>query len=241
MNKSLSIIFGIVILISCQNENNFEVSEIPEISLTSLQFINSDATTTYQDSLILMIKFTDGDNNLGLMPYDIDSPYHKLQFFYLRNGQLLPTQFYDNPDLIKINDIVTLPPFNCIDYAVVQSDTLYVKRNSYYYNIVVNFLVLENGEYVNFVFENTSDLWCTENFNTRFAPPTPLNHRDLDADKALIIAKMTDTFSGELKYNMVTAGFFPWFGGKTIKLRIQIFDRALNASNWIESEPIKIQ
>ena len=46
---------------------------------------------------------------------------------------------------------------------------------------------------------------------------------------------------GEINYSMVSGGFSAIFGNKTLKLEVTIYDRALNASNTMETPEFRLE
>lgn len=95
-------------------------------------------------------------------------------------------------------------------------DTFYYQRNPNYANIDVEFLVKEGGTYV--VYDWLKE-YCTISFNQRFP----------------VLSEKEGPLEGDLEYAMVTSGIKSIFSIKTMKLRINIRDRALNTSNIVET------
>jgi hypothetical protein len=103
-------------------------------------------------------------------------------------------------------------------------DTFAIRKNPYHFNINVDFLVRQNNDtYVVFDWKNSCGFGA--DFSARFP----------------ILTDGSNPLEGTLRYGMGTVGFHQLFDGKTIKLRIRIFDRALNASNVVESQPFMLQ
>lgn len=104
---------------------------------------------------------------------------------------------------------------NGVDYALV-SDLLLYKGNPNTNNIEVRFWQFENGDYVEYKFPG-----C-QNYFGRFE------------------TSATDTYAGrpiegKIRYTMKNSAFLATFGSRSIKVTVQIRDRALNVSNTIES------
>jgi hypothetical protein len=131
--------------------------------------------------------------------------------------------------IIPKNDKAVIDPSTTIEDSVssngnvfyIISDTLYYKSNPNHYNIEVDFLVEENGTFVEFDWRKN---YCST-FDGRFPVLS-------DNDNAL---------DGTLKYNMESLGFSPLFRGKKMKLRVQIKDRALHLSNVIETREFTLE
>lgn len=128
--------------------------------------------------------------------------------------------------LIDMDDQAALDPFvrrlDTLDgaggtrYIHIQ-DTLYTKINPDHYNIEVDFLVKEGNEFVEF---DWREEYCTQSFDGRFP---------------VLSDNPGTALEGTLRYGMYSIGFAPIFSVKTLKLRIQVKDRALNRSNVIET------
>jgi len=125
--------------------------------------------------------------------------------------------YTDGDGDLGLDDSDTLPPFGFHD--------------SYYYNLVVDYLKLENGIFVKtpllspHVPTNPADtlvLFDTVTFNARFK-----RLRDTEDPKAI---------SGSMDYKMTVQN--PFSPDDTIKFEIHILDRALHESNVIQTDPI---
>jgi len=102
------------------------------------------------------------------------------------------------------------------------TDTLYHVSNPNHYNIEVDFLVLVDPNNPNPALRYEEYDWREERCSTydgRFP----------------FLSETNTALDGTLKYSMESRGFQILFGGKTIKLRVQIKDRKLNKSNVIET------
>ena len=119
------------------------------------------------------------------------------------------------------------------DLGLDDSDTLlpFGFHDPYYYNLVVDYLKLENGTFVKtpllspHVPTNPADtlvLYDTVTFNARFK-----RLRETEDPKAI---------SGTMDYKMTVQN--PFSPDDTIKFEIHILDRALHESNVIQTDPI---
>ena len=119
------------------------------------------------------------------------------------------------------------------DLGLDDGDTLYPFgfHDPHYYNLVVDYLKLENGVFVKtpllspHVPTNPADtlvLYDTVTFNARFR-----RLRDTEEPKAI---------SGTIDYKLTVQN--PFSPNDTIKFEIRILDRALHVSNTIQTEPI---
>lgn len=191
----------------------------PKIELKSLNIY--EAASTYEDSAILVINFEDGDGDLGLNGNDILPPYHPFTVFPDENNKV-----------IKYGDSDTLPPYSCEHYEIMKDeedtvsvsyDTIYVQRNPNHYNYFIDIFYKEtkNDEYVKYKFDN-----CIT-FNARFPY---LNTENKDRP-----------LKGDLQFTMYPIRLRLLFRNyEKIKFRIAIQDRALNRSNYIETEPFNV-
>ena len=105
-------------------------------------------------------------------------------------------------------------------YAVV--DYFYIRSNPFQYNFIVEFLVKNNdGTFTEYDFR---EQFC-ETYDGRFPILT-------DKERAL---------EGVINYSMVSSGFLETFSIKTLKLRVTIYDRALNISNTVETPEFRLE
>lgn len=230
-------LFVLIIFSSCYPTPNFP--DTPAIALSNLYFVEGNT-----DSLVVSLSFEDGDGDLGLNTTNY--PYHEFNYYSAVDGEELhakaarETRSVVNyiPEMIRFSHkrtgaIDSLPPytapFNCTRWktnpeinGVLVEDTVYYQRNQTYYNIFITFLVKEtvNSEFEVLNFESIS---CAFNsYNGRF--PRML---DEDEDKAL---------EGVITYKMPGLVLSDLLDRKIIKLRMFIYDRALNQSNVVETQ-----
>ncbi len=242
-------------LVSCFDPP--EYSNVPAIEFESVSFVDVPDTPTEfnPDSLILVIRFKDGDGDLGLDandPYDTLYPYHTRTFFdTIRNSPV--GYYYPTIDTTYITyktfrtdrygwkpklSFDTLPsftkPYNCVNWDILSKDgvvdTFYFELNPYQYNIKVQFFVQQsNGDFKEFNWtEEFAYPQCGITLDGRF----PILSKDLSRSAAL---------DGRIRYSMPSLGFNFLFSIKTLKLRVTVFDRALNESNAVETPPFTLQ
>jgi hypothetical protein len=238
--------FIALFLLSCFDPP--EYSNIPTIEFEDVTFVDV-SNTSDPDSLILIVQFKDGDGDLGLDandPNDTLFPFQSRTFFDTIPNSQLGYYFPGGPDNIYITyrtkrtnpNYDTLPPFskpyNCVNWEILninnQVDTFYFQRNPYHYNITVDYLV-KNADGTFTEFDWTKEFsypQCGITFDGRF----PILSRDLSRSAAL---------DGKIRYGMASTGFNILFSIKTLKLRITIFDRALNRSNTVETPEFTLQ
>jgi hypothetical protein len=191
-----------------------ELPIIPAIEFESVEFVQADGP----DSLIVSVHFTDGDGDLGLTSDDIYPPY-----------QAYDVVLDENNDTIKYGSAPGLPEYNPIDYIILRdangspTDTILVKINENHYNFFVRFFQKKYGKYTEFD-------WRDKPFYQTFDGRFPLLN---NSDKSRPL-------EGSLRYGMVSSGWLFLFRD-TMKVQIQIQDRALNKSNLTESEDFTLE
>jgi len=207
-------------LIACKERPTFPVT--PAISMNDFYFREIQGFTL--DSLILKIQFEDGDGDLGLLSTETNPPY-----------QLLDVVTDSNGDTVRYGDPGT-PPYNCLDYEIIRkeisvddslvvtADTIYVERNPYYYNFYLYFMI-KNDDGTFREYNPALERNCAPPFHGRY----------------FILNTQGDIrpLTGELQYSLLS-GFRLLFRNETIKLKIQIIDRAKHWSNIIETEEFEI-
>jgi hypothetical protein len=246
MNKYVLIFW--LVLIGCSENNEpiipIEVSSIPEITFDALDFIEGPEGFD-PDTLRLSIFFQDGDLDLGLRNNErYEEPYQPF-LTYLNvdgSGEFVQLKDRNSPEYD------TLPPYEfpyyCLNYRLVNDDTIYVNPNPKHFNIYVKFFVEENGSFNEFDFETAFDPICSEGFNEAF----PYLDPDIKTSNQWPVVikdfsfKITvkNHYSGVLEYKMLSYGFDLLFKGKPLKIKCRIFDRSQNSSNWLDTPPIII-
>lgn len=241
-NFFLLIILFSTLLIACEGPP--ELPHEPIIGFKSVSFVESD-NNQVQDTLKITVSFEDGNGDLGLSQNFSDFPYHEYTYFNREppyqeitnlntyQGELL--QLGDKPGG---ND--TLPAYNefnqpfdedCINYKVlglymgdslIRRDTVYIEINKFNKNFLLDFLIKRDGEFQEFNFLRETCIPSDGRFQLL---NTSDNSRPLE---------------GDLTYNFRANRLKRYFADDTLKLRIQIVDRALNISNTVESPPFTL-
>ncbi len=189
----------------------------PEISFEGLTFVELDNAP---DSLIVSVRFQDAEGNLGLNAEDINPPYNPLEYQRDNSGQLItysnrPSEAPDyNPIDWEIDPIVNNTQIN---------DTIWVKQNPNFNNIFVQFYIKRDGEFSEFDW-SAPPFYTT--FNGRF--PTILSDNN---ERAI---------EGTIQYSMLSSGWRAIFRNDTIRVDVQIQDRALNKSNVVSSPEVTL-
>jgi len=234
-----------------------ENSIIPQIQLLSVDF--KHVFPTAADTLILKVKFTDGDGDLGINGddsvlyqsatdefVDINTPFY---FVYdtikqiivnppthSNNLSLLPGYQYVNyaaKRLIHKHPFDTLPALTCKDweYRASPADTLYIKQNPNNFNIFVDVYTKNpDGTYTYFDPNNLVTFGSLCVTNL-FNGRFPVLSSDLGKKSSL---------DGTITYKIESAALYLRFHSQTLKLKIYILDRALHKSNMVESDDFVI-
>lgn len=213
----LLIIFSAV---ACQERPTFP--NTPTISLNDYYFREIENLSL--DSLVIKLKFEDGNGDLGLDADEIQWPYQLLD----------PVIDEATGDTVRHGD-PGAPAYNCMDYEIIRKessandslvvtpDTIYVIRNPDHFNFNLTFLIEQSdGSFKEF---DPSQRNCAPPYHGRYF--------------VLNTARDIRPLTGELQYSLMS-GFRLLFRNDIIKLRILIQDRALNKSNIIETEAFRI-
>lgn len=227
---SAPIILLAFVLTGCPEPPEFD--NTPRIAFEDLQFetrTDPDQPSLTEDVLTLKLYFEDGNGDLGLGSDELFEPYNP--YYFLLDS---------NNELIRLNSIDTLPPYNPLDYYTVPSegdtviignelitiaDTLYIQRNPRHYNIFIKTFYKPPTE-SEFIEYNWEEAPYYQTFNGRFPI---LNTEDYDRP-----------INGTLDYNITSLGFRIIFRNYPMYVQAQIWDRAGNKSNTIVSDTIQI-
>lgn len=230
------LLLAILVLSGCFEPPEF--SETPKIAFNSLRFVDYEVD---RDSMILSFDFEDGDGDIGLTEQELYVPFHPFDYVIDSRDSLVT---FSDPDvqpplytISGINDPTAellseediRPPYNCKDYQVSLDDTLFIRKNVYHNNLHIDFLRKRGGNYevINFA-ETFGNSNCSEvDFNGRI----PI----FDVDN------LGRSLSGTINYSMFSIGFPIVLRRDTFKVRFFIYDRALNASNVVESPDLTLQ
>jgi hypothetical protein len=211
------LLFGWVLLgTSCISPpENFPST--PEIEFSGLEY----ASTSGQDSLILTVKFKDAEGDLGLSPTDINPPFNPLNYKRDAAGNLITySRRPSNAPLYNPVDWVINPIVN----NTIIRDTVWVEKNENQYNIFIRFYIKRNGKFREFRWQDPP-FFTT--FNGRF--PRILNSEE------------GQPVEGRIRYGMLSSGWESIFRTDTIRVDVQIQDRALNRSNEISSPELTLR
>lgn len=289
MKKLYKILVPVLLGCAASCDSGSEYPVIPKIEFQNLEFFESTITGGY-DSLVLQFKFQDGDGDIGLEAEIHHEPYHPLNYFLAKDGNLYPVSTFvgttnDSPPRIfspiiylggdqqgKLATLKTkdqpgyefMPDNSCLHYRketvyVIDFDSriiddsynivdtledvspklfkvvesFYIEKNENANNIYVDFLV-EQPDATFEKFDLEKEL-CTT-FDARI--PDISKSRNNFTNGPFQIRKLSNT-KGAIIYALRSRGFRTVFGGKKVKLRVYIKDRALHSSNIVETNIIQ--
>jgi hypothetical protein len=190
---------------------------VPEIKFSTIEYVRTGG----QDSLNISVDFKDAEGDLGLSATDVNPPYNPLNYKRDAAGNLIT---YSNrpPEA---------PSYNPIDWAVdpvvnnaTVKDTIWVEVNDDQYNIFIRFYVKRNGEFTEF-------RWQDPPFYTTFNGRFP----------RILTTEEGQAVEGNIKYRMLSSGWESIFRTDTLRIDVQIQDRALNRSNQVSSPEVTLR
>lgn len=210
------ILFGLLLGTSCISPpENFP--SVPEIEFSSLEY----APTSGQDSLILTLRFKDAEGDLGLSATDINPPFNPLNYKRDAAGNLVT--YSRRPG--------NAPSYNPIDWVInpivnntIVRDTVWVEKNDNQYNIFVRFFIKRNGRFTEF-------RWQDPPFFTTFNGRFP----------RVLTTEEGQPVEGSIAYRMLSSGWESIFRNDTLRIDVQIQDRALNRSNEVSSPQLTLR
>ncbi|MBX2955189.1 MAG: hypothetical protein KF846_03470 [Cyclobacteriaceae bacterium] len=244
------VMIGLALSLSkCSDEESPRYPAEPYIEFISAKFTEIPDVTE-PDKIDVTFYYRDGDSDLGLAystEYTSD-PFHFTSFFRKSDGSPLHADItlsgeYPFDDLIQFTDRES-PPFDtipstnqydCRYWYYHEGKYLYHQRNENYFNLIVKFLYSNDG--LNFTEFDWRELVCHD-FNARF-PDLSGARKNSSISSGPFNIQLKNNLEGKITYTMLSTGFKALFGGKKLKLSIQVKDRALNRSNIIETDVLE--
>ncbi len=190
-----------------------EFSTVPSISYESINFKEGEG---FFDTLILRVKFQDGDGDLGLAGDETFPPYEPFLIVTKPGGG-----FYQPGELDSL-------VYNCYDYRngiiigsdTLTTDTVYAPINIRHYNIYADLYTKQQGSFNLFNFRKEL---CVQPIGWgRF----PRLKENFSTDGPL---------EGVIEFKIKSNTWLTKFSNDTLMLKVQIRDRALHLSNEIET------
>lgn len=222
------ILFTIPVILSCYREP--VLSDVPYIEFRNLEFIRGSNF----DSLVLSFYFEDGDGNLGLFPEQTFPPHHPFDFVLDADDSLVTLSSNSTPPFRLVtpgsgeerflSDTDNRTPYNCSNYAIFNtqsiSDTFFIRKNEFHYNLHLNFLRKINGEFVEVDLETVFGVTsCGITYDGRI----PVFDQDNVENERPV--------RGTITYPITSSGFPFIFGNDPFKIEFYIYDYDLNRSN----------
>jgi hypothetical protein len=212
-----------------------EYPTTPQIEILNDEMYFGKSNEGKQDSIVIALKFKDGDGDLGLSTSDDSNEKYALQYYFNYKGK--PVTFKTRAEYPELNLPDFVSPYDCTNWEDIKeangtvTDYRYTEFNLNYYNIFVDFYT-QNSDLTFTKFDPASYFkrpFCDiKGYNGRF----PILSKDLGKSSPL---------DGKLIYTMKSLGFEALFSIKTLKLVVTIQDRALNKSNTVETKEFKLK
>jgi hypothetical protein len=236
---SIVTFLGLLAMGSCFNPP--ELSNTPYIKVEGVRTVEVPGIAI--DSLIVSVYFEDGDGDIGIGANENAPPFNEWWFF-LKNpsnncdpGVAVPCKKVSFVDMRRLDDYVsyklrgttagydTLPEYMCTRYYEVKEivdqvpktkDILYAELNPRYNNFLADLFVKNGLSSSKFEFPNCE----IHGLNGRL----PILARDGDLSLHLPL-------KGTITYKVTSSSFYGVLRNETVKLRVQLIDRAGNVSN----------
>jgi hypothetical protein len=234
-----------------------ENSIVPLITYQSIVFKHE--TPAAVDTLIVTVKFTDGDGDLGINgdetaiytsatdSTDINTPFYyvydsaknNIWYYTHKNNLVLPKgiHYVNYASYRKFHTF----PFDTLSAAVDcahwefrsnPADTLAIRLNPYYNNFFMDvFTKNPDGTYT-YIDPLTYYSFKNGCDPDLFNGRFPILPSDLGKKSSL---------DGTIVYKYISAGIYTKFHGQTLKVKVYILDRAFHRSNTVESDDIAIK
>lgn len=262
----LMAVFCSVSMFSCFDPP--EYPNEPEIVFKSLNYVDVPDLPNGEvmaDSLILVIRFKDGDGNLGLSPNEVHPPYND-RWYYLKSNlnqseypECAPwaneNKCYfvvdpeDSLELAKYVDYVDkkskVPPYdqlpdfkrpeNCLNWEVLRDEKDQVV-DTVYFTLNEHY----SNIFVEFQTKTGNDTYAPFDWSTFLAYPS-CEVQGFNGRFPLLSEAGSTPLEGEIRYSMPSPFFRVIFGARSVRLRVYIEDRELNKSNEILTTDVSFQ
>ena len=219
----LYVLVVLVALVSCERPPELPIE--PNITFNQVIFKKGQSSggSFAPDSLIIKINFEDGDGDLGLSKDDTDPPYNEFDVQFTPQGDTIKFGAPGQPDYSIFDWLIIAP-------SATSVDTVRVVYNENFKNIFLDFYYKNaSGDYVLIdffsIFGNSASGFGLDG---RFPV---LNTRDVERP-----LKGTLTYKTGLAFSLNTI-----FRNETLRVDVQIQDRAFHKSNVISSPDFKLK
>jgi len=234
----------------------------PSISFQKVTFKDCSSPSV-ADTLVVNIKFTDGDGNLGLDGEETLPPYNSRWYYRVIPATQCELGLSEPCSKIKrstfdpsrLSEFVTykmrrtvagydtlpefITPWNCTNYEVVFNDllrpvdTIYFEANSKFHNFYLDFYVKQNDG-------------SFQKFDWSRQYTYPLCVVNGGYGRFPVLAKdgnlsLQIPLEGSIQYRFPSTALLAVFSIKTLKLKIRIVDRDFNTSNEVETPEFTLQ
>jgi hypothetical protein len=247
----------IIIAISCTTDSIKDFSTDPTVEFRDLKLLKGRDRFS-PDTLVLKFYFGDKEMDIGLDPNETDEPYNYRWYFKKNGAKISDHDFVQsgNPisELITFDytgtlGIDTFPslsnPHACKNWEVVyengvnKADTVYFQSNKNHYNLFIDFLTWNSNTWVPFDWSTQFSFPSCESsgFNGRVFR---INQKPGFQFSGPFLIQILSPNEGIIQYKMPSFGFQK-IAGMKIKLKVRLQDRALHASNEIETSEILIE
>jgi hypothetical protein len=258
-------LFTLIFFFYACSEN--EINPLDYSSVPQIEFVNYEIKEIegfYFDSLIVSIKISDREMDVGSASYVNDKPRHLFEYIIDSEDnlvtynakkvvpplyRLIPIDFNDEIDTVFFSNSTDVIPkkYSCFDFEILHktlaindslvmvTDTLFIRRNEDYFNFFLKIDTLDsNSGYFDSYYDcrppwsGRSPIMEAGNYGkTLKYPGSPFAYQRLNDHETI------------LTYGILS-GFRLLYRGQTIKISCYIKDNALNKSNEIQSEYIKM-
>lgn len=207
----------ITFVLGCDRSPEYPAQPVIQFENIRRFVIKNPYTLSQTDSIIITVRFEDGDGDLGLSAQDTHYPYQAYDFVLDNDGNILKLSSSGGSESYN-------PCYYIIgNYAGINKgvDTFRVKYNPDHFNFFVDMWIKEGGSFRRY---DT----CYSPLNGRFPLLAPRNYEGpIDGELSLTISDQ------------------PWLAeilnGKIVKFQIYIQDRALHKSNVVETSEIQFR
>lgn len=244
----ISIILSTLVVSGCFDPPVY--SEVPSIGFERLEFVEipadyeiPDGGARPVDSLVLTFSLEDGNGDVGLRDTESFTPYHAYNIVVDSNDSLVTFSGDFQPPFYSVNpagaaellsDVDNRPSYNCTNYIIATysdtnlRDTFYIEQNEFHYNLHVDILRKQNGEYntVDYAAASGNADCALASFNGRI----PVFEE----------GNIGRSLKGNISYSMRSSGHKIVLARDTFKIRFYMYDRALNQSNIVETPDLTL-
>ena len=180
----------------------------------------------------------------GLSFNEYDPPYHELDLIVdsnedtvLMSNEIQPPLYQLNPagEKALFSEDDNRIEFNCQDYALINYDSVFVERNPFFYNLIVDLVGSDKNSFFNdFSNENAYD-HCSfiSGFNTRVPNGSGTTF--------IFEIDQVNQYRTEISYSIKTDGLRYLINKQPFSIQLAAIDRELNISDTVYVEIMSLQ